>query len=54
MDIQNNKEVTRLIIRAKALRQKMEAGSIPPFELYELYGIYTILIQFHLLARAGQ
>lgn len=49
----NETEMTRLVLRAKVLREKMEDDSILPPELYELYGIYSILIRFHQPAKAG-
>lgn len=50
MDI-NETEITRLIMRAKSIREKIKSGPVPADQLCELYGIYTILIRFHLLAR---
>lgn len=44
------KEVARLIARAKALKKKMEAGTLPHSQLCELYGIYSILMRIHLAA----
>lgn len=49
----DNIDVTRLIIQAKTLRDKIESGSISNDQLCELYRIYAILIQFHQLANPG-
>lgn len=43
------KEIARLIGRAKALRKKMEAGTLTFDQLCELYGIYSILMRMHLM-----
>jgi len=53
MDIKQEREITRLINRARALRKEMEDRPLSAGQLCELYGIYSILIRLQ-LASVGQ
>lgn len=53
MDIKQEREITRLINRARALRKEMDDRPLSAGQLCELYGIYSILIRLQ-LASVGQ
>lgn len=46
-------ELSQLVDRAKFLRKKMESGHLSKGQLYELYGIYSILVKHLLVCRTS-
>ena len=50
MDINKDREMAKLISRAKHLRRKMETEPLTRSQLCELYGIYSILIRLNIIS----
>lgn len=42
-----HEHIARLVIRAKYIRKKIDAGPVPHSLLIELFGIYSALISHH-------